>query len=242
MLAYFSSFNDAHAEERGADFAAWCIGMLGAEANEKVCASRFWVGLPNVWLGVSVENQKAGDERIPLLLKTPAAVRFLSVEPMLGAIDVDGWFIERDLQCSSFVQNLCSERGYCLCGGHESDPCHHGPAGLIDWVICGGESGPGARPMHPDWARSLRDQCVAAGVPFFFKQWGEWTPGENVDAHSGTVRTAHWFDQRWSFNSEDLACDEGHVDDEPELYRVGKKAAGDLLDGVQWHQFPEVAR
>lgn len=96
--------------------------------------------IPNVWLGVSVENQQAADERIPLLLQTPAAVRFLSCEPLLGAVDL-----------SKYIQ--------------ESQP-----TGAIHLVIAGGESGPGARPMHPDWARSLRDQCQSAGVPFFFKQ------------------------------------------------------------------------
>jgi len=92
----------------------------------------------NVWLGVSVENQKRADVRIPILLQIPAAKRFVSIEPMLGSIKLQ----------------------------------HYGTGTSIDWVICGGESGPGARPMHPDWPRSIRDQCQAAGIPFFFKQWG----------------------------------------------------------------------
>lgn len=107
--------------------------------------------LPNVWLGVSVENQKAADERIPLLLDTPAAVRFLSCEPLLGPVD-----LERPVPGSRPVN-----------GVYPPWMIH-----LLDWVIVGGESGPGARPMHPDWVRSLRDQCQQAGVPFFFKQWG----------------------------------------------------------------------
>jgi hypothetical protein len=110
----------------------------------------------------------------------------------------------------------------------------------LDWVICGGESGPGARPMHPDWARSLRDQCQAATVPFFFKQWGEWCPGEQVIAARGVCKTATWFDGHWVFDSENLAADEGHIDDEPDVYRVGKHAAGCLLDGREWKEFPEV--
>jgi protein gp37 len=105
--------------------------------------------LPNVWLGVSVEDQATADERIPLLLATPATVRFLSMEPLLGPVDVFP-YIRKTI------------------GDPLSSP--------LDWVIVGGESGPKARPMHPDWARSLRDQCAAAGVPFFFKQWGEWRP------------------------------------------------------------------
>jgi protein gp37 len=110
----------------------------------------------NLWLGVSAEGQEQAQARIPALLETPAAVRFVSVEPMLGPVDlreVEG--PEGDRLGDSLI----------ALGGAGT------PTG-IDWVICGGESGPGARPMHPDWARSLRDQCVGAHVPFFFKQWG----------------------------------------------------------------------
>jgi protein gp37 len=102
--------------------------------------------LPNVWLGTSVEHQEAADERIPHLLKCPAAVRFLSCEPLLEAVDLGNF--------------MCDYWRHGLTLGN-----------YLDWVICGGESGPGARSMHPDWARSIRDQCVAAKVPFFFKQW-----------------------------------------------------------------------
>lgn len=119
---------------------------------------RRWVDdarvLPNVWLGASVENQRWAEIRVPKLVETPAAVRFLSCEPLLGGIDLDA-----------------------LNGGEWP----------IDWVIVGGESGPGARPMHAEWARSLRDQCVSAGVPFFFKQWGGRTPkagGRELDSRT----------------------------------------------------------
>ena len=105
--------------------------------------------LPNVWLGVSVENQRRADERIPHLMQTPAAVRFLSCEPLLGPIELDGIW------------------GYP--GAADSEQLAVWP---IHWVIAGGESGPGACPMDAEWARSLRDQCATAGVPFFFKQWG----------------------------------------------------------------------
>jgi protein gp37 len=119
---------------------------------------------PNVWLGTSVENQEAADERIPHLLRCPAAVRFLSCEPLLGPVD---------LKLGTWkLCHRCGEVGvdglYCPnCNRHSTadNPELH-------WAICGGESGAKARPMHPDWARSLRDQCQAAGVPFFFKQWG----------------------------------------------------------------------
>lgn len=173
--------------------------------------------LPNVWLGVSVENQEAADLRIPDLRQTPAAKRFISGEPLLGPVRLNHL-----LHCNG-------------CPGCYTLDC--GDPGL-DWVIVGGESGTNSRPMHPDWARSLRDQCASARIPFFFKQWGEWTPGENVERHSGTVKTAEWFDGRWLFSEENLASDDGHIDDEPDLYQVGKKAAGSLLDGVEHKAFP----
>jgi protein gp37 len=126
--------------------------------------------LPNVWLGVSVEDQRWADIRIPALLDTPAAVRFLSCEPLLGPVKLP--FIEEYDGCTCGVGPAgyygMHERG---CG---TEP---GPAwGNLHWVIAGGESGPGARPMRPSWVRSLRDQCQEAGVPFFFKQWGGRTP------------------------------------------------------------------
>ncbi len=108
------------------------------------------------WIGVTAENQKRADERTPILLQIPAAVRFVSVEPMLGPVDFDE------------IKIGCAHRPlYCAC----SADCDHAK---LDWVISGGETGAGARPMHPDWARSLRDQAVSAGVPFFFKGWGRW--------------------------------------------------------------------
>lgn len=178
--------------------------------------------LPNVWLGVSTERQQEAEERIPLLLKTPAAVRFISAEPLLGPIDLIGTL-------ARFQDDPIAKRQCAVGLGRQ----------LIDWVIVGGESGPGARPMHPEWARALRDQCAAAGVSFFFKQWGEFTPGENVERQRGIVETATWFNDRWSIGSENLARDDGHVDDQPDLYRVGKKSAGRYLDGVKHSEFPQ---
>jgi protein gp37 len=112
-----------------------------------------WEPLPNVWLGVSAENQQWADIRIPALLDTPAAVRFVSAEPLLGPIDMDNWL-------AMYPED---EDGVPYLGD-------------LDWVIVGGESGPGARPMQPAWVRSLRDQCVDADVAFLFKQWGNWAP------------------------------------------------------------------
>jgi len=128
--------------------------------------------LPNVWLGTSVEDQQRADERIPHLLATPAAVRFISAEPLLGPIDIGRYLHDSD--CAGWVAD-----GLCVC----SEPRKV----CLNWVIVGGESGTGARPMHPDWARSLRDQCAAAGVPFFFKQWGEWHPCEHGDRDESHV-------------------------------------------------------
>lgn len=167
---------------------------------------------PNVWIGVSVEDQQRADERIPYLLSTPAAVRFLSVEPLLGAVKINPLFIN-PIQGTS----------------------QHGQR-FIDWVIVGGESGHGARPMHPDWARSLRDQCQAAGVPFFFKQWGEWIPGAGngftqwpeIDTKRPLLFPAH-------------PGRPGH-DHHQIMLHVGKKAAGRLLDGREWNEMPEVTR
>jgi len=171
---------------------------------------------PNVWLGATIVNQAEADRDIPKLLEVPARVRFLSMEPLLGPVDLgrhlwkccgqpvpghpgDGWMQPPDPpEC---------------CGDLE-------PADKLHWVIVGGESGPGARPMHPDWARSLRDQCAAAGVPFLFKQWGEWAPYD-----------------RGAVDSSALA--QPGALDEP-MGRYGKKAAGRRLDGAQHDGYPRM--
>jgi len=183
---------------------------------------------PSIWLGVTAENQKRADERIPILLQIPAAVRFVSVEPMLGPVDLRNYLFHED--CDHYD---CDEN--CMVG---INPPY---AGLI-WTICGGESGPGARPMHPDWARLLRDQCVAAGVPFFFKQWGQWEPVSPV--HGGTEeeenRWADEYGRRESLEPNGYFSDEGFQPG-PKAYlveNVGKKKAGRLLDGRTWDEYP----
>jgi protein gp37 len=121
----------------------------------------------NVWLGVSVEDQQRADERIPLLLETPAAVRFLSCEPLLGPVDL------------TRINDVPGEWRDALGGRWRregSDRVYEVDERRLHWIIAGGESGPNARPMHPDWARSLRDQCAAAGVPFFMKQMTKKAP------------------------------------------------------------------
>lgn len=191
----------------------------------------FWP-LPNVWMGVSVEDQKTADERIPLLLRTEAAVRWLSVEPLLGPIDLG-----RAHPCGY----------YCDPDGDEFSHYDHDfwtPQinTAVKWVVVGGESGPNARPMHPRWARGLRDQCVAAGVAFFFKQHGEFihegqmyanpTGPElkvtNEAADEALMRGTRLEDRAYQWPDKSLS------------YRVGKKAAGRLLDGRTWDEFPEV--
>jgi protein gp37 len=136
--------------------------------------------LPNVWLGTTAEDQAAADSRIPYLLQCPAALRFVSVEPMLGEIDLD-----LEPHPHGRPEALCESRECSGCGDADSEPCgdwrRWRDRPRIDWVICGGESGPGARPMHPDWARGLRDQCRGAKVPFHFKQWGPRNAGHLLD-------------------------------------------------------------
>lgn len=183
----------------------------------------------NVWLGSSIPNQPEADRDIIKLLRVPAAVRFLSMEPLLGPVDLTHIDLDGDFEFFPL-------KGTTNCENYDGGPEPDLPR--IDWVIVGGESGANARPMHPDWVRSLRDQCEDAGVAFLFKQWGEWTPGENVDRATGIVDGAFWVDGRWMPSRENLASDDGHRDDEPELYRVGKKAAGRRLDGITWSQYP----
>lgn len=192
----------------------------------------------NVWLGATIVNQAEADRDIPKLLAVPASVRFLSMEPLLGPVDLRNVAVPRQddqlrrpWDCEGYKFNALQE--------HDDDRFHQPPA-TIDWVIVGGESGPGARPMHPDWARGLRDQCAGAGVPFLFKQWGEWAPGE-CSSNTLTMRsvmTADWNGDGWSLNKIP-GNTEFHIDDEPTLYLAGKRNAVRRLDGVQHDGYPE---
>ena len=158
---------------------------------------RWWPSvLPNVWLGVSVEDQKWADIRIPVLLDTPAAVRWISAEPLLGPVDLNDCAGVDALQ-----QDWIGGPG----GGSGA------PHPFLDWVVVGGESGRDARPMDHRWARSLRDQCTSASVPFLFKQWGQWAPdGDSPDQTN---------------NHSMVWC-------------ASKKAAGRELDGRTWDEYP----
>lgn len=182
--------------------------------------------LPNVWLGTSVENQKWADVRIPLLMETPAAIRFLSCEPLLGHI------------------KLTHLHSYC--------PTHDFPGGfcvgrcrdrrLPDWVIVGGESGPGARPMDPRWARHLRDDCTNAGIAFHFKQWGEWgLQGDSTrkcfiwpDGSTQDARGLYSSPITGALIPTEIPTRPGWI----HMVRCGKRTAGRELDGQTWDEYP----
>jgi protein gp37 len=232
---------------------------------------------PNVWLGATITSQAEADRDIPKLLALDARVRFLSMEPLLGPVDLrhlphgegeidclnpDRWEDEieqwRDTD-EDWVDQFEEWYEVNLSDGL-TGPMYPG----INWVIVGGESGPGARPMHPAWASGLRDQCAAAGVPILFKQWGEWKPicqmpePEHRGLYKSTVAAKPHQSQE---NLDDIygrRCTvpttvlhvDGSVHDitEPmaflqgtdamQIFRVGKKAAGRLLDGRTWDQAP----
>ncbi len=204
-------------------------GML--PATWTIGATKPW---PNVWLGATICNQAEADRDVPKLLAIPAAKRFLSIEPMLGPVDMAWAFPDTRTGCchrcgfrTNRVGGICPNDGETL----------RGDIG-VDWVIAGGESGPKARPMHPDWVRSLRDQCAAARVPFMFKQWGEW-----VDADSGPDddeayegKPDCWVDPSGRAHDGALGVDFFHGT--YAMYRVGKKAAGNTLDGRQHLEWP----
>lgn len=172
-----------------------------------------WWPLPNVWLGTSVENQETADKRIPPLLSSPASVRFLSCEPLLGPIDLT------EIHVNGFLVNSLEEHRK-----GESVETNQG----IDWVITGGESGPGARPSHPDWFRQLRDQCQEAGVPFFFKQHGAWLAKHQAEKRGMDITDKT---KRWCRKSQSEIGAE-------DMVKVGKKNAGRELDGETWDKFP----
>lgn len=180
---------------------------------------------PNVWLGVSCEDQETADERIPLLLQTPAAVRFISAEPLLGAIDL-------------------REHLWTTTGDFRT---HHGKRQIklvkrdvtLDWVIAGGESGPNARPMHPSWARTLRDQCRDAGVAYFFKQWGAWEIASTENGHHWSVMPDTDIRATWvGVNGKTYNPSAPDGLDCYAMARVVKKKSGHALDGEVIQEYP----
>lgn len=217
--------------------------------------------LPNVWLGVSIENQKWAETRVPALLQTPAAIRFVSAEPLLGPVNLQKLKARNGAFIDSLLGNVSTPDGeiYAACPS------------ILDWVIVGGESGHGARAMHPGWAASLRDQCAGAPAAFLFKQWGEWGPAEWVvrvcDPHVGwkgtqeelaaakaeseAVGATHAFTGNWHEEDGERKYELYKPDHKPwslergglpdgcaGMRRWGKKRAGRELDGRTWDQYP----
>ncbi|MFI7644101.1 DUF5131 family protein [Nonomuraea sp. NPDC049400] len=188
-------------------------------------AGRLEWPLPNVWIGVSVEDQQRAELRIPALLETPAAVRFLSCEPLTRLVDL------RNLKVRDRLID-------CL-GGDVKDPADGavicGTPSVIDWVIVGGESGPGARPMYPDWARNLRDQCQGRAA-FYFKQWGLWAPyGQGQPNAAGKHGAVAMVFPDGRTEPPCLGALGGPV----LMARYGKHRAGRVLDSRTWDEFPQ---
>jgi protein gp37 len=174
---------------------------------------------PNVWLGATICNQDEADRDLPKLLTTPAAKHFLSMEPLLGPVDLASPYTSKLFKWALAQDGITLP--YSPADPHTGIPDAVGEDLLpgLDWVIVGGESGAHARPMHPDWVRSLRDQCNAAGVALHFKQWGEWAPRE-------------------PYESELMESDELCGKWDGTMFRFGKKAAGRELDGRTWDELP----
>lgn len=201
---------------------SWYARLTEASA-ESPLAARWLQGEPpaNVWVGATVEDQTAAHVRIPELLEIPARLRFLSCEPLLGPVN---------LQRMSLGGDQSLFRYWPLTGEHIADgmnePIRHQNSQQLHWIIAGGESGGNARPSHPVWYRSLRDQCINAGVPFLFKQHGEWVPAKML-ADSCTT------------DLPDTKRLRGHrFEDGTLMLRAGKACTGNTLDGRQWLQFP----
>ncbi len=198
--------------------------------------------LPNVWLGVSTEDQRRADERIPHLLETPAAIRFISAEPLLGTLDLN-WVGTGEYGVDA------------LSGTQYHEPPENMSAATsqgnkLDWVIVGGESGPNARPMHPEWVRTIRDDCGVYGVPFFFKQWGKW--GWVGSGSSGVYDPGQLgaFVPSPQSDNQLLAVSATNVTQDATIYAgtfwakhdaihaLGKKRAGRRLDGLEHDEMP----
>ncbi|QOF71437.1 phage Gp37/Gp68 family protein [Aminobacter sp. SR38] len=217
--------------------------------------------LSNIWLGTSVEDQQRADLRIPDLLATPAAVHFASAEPLLGRIDFRRILVEHPVYAGvSAYQDALVGQLFDL----GTSPI--GDTNKLDWIIVGGESGRGARPMHPEWVRSLHDQCDAAGTAFFFKQWGEWAPicfmsEDQTDAcydpaparYPEAIRRCkvdkcvlHTDGERFELDawSRQARHDSRRMFEAGlngmTMYSIGKKAAGRLLYGVEHNAMPEM--
>jgi len=224
------------------DRLVWLLLTKRPQNIAKMLPDDWGAGYPNVWLGTTVENQEIANRNIPHLFNVSAAKRFLSIEPIVGpidltVIDIDGDSTMDALTAPTWEQMESEWHGtaddwkdsfedfYGVWPGDRSGPMYR----PLDWVITGGESGTNARPAHPDWYRDLRDQCVQASVPFHFKQWGEWKPLEDSSEGEWPTKTDHMC--RFSYDGE-------YVDHGYPQQRVGKKFAGRLLDGRTWDERP----
>lgn len=233
---------------------AWPVASEGDPDDPSDITLNHWP-LPNVWLGVSIHDQASADSFVPALLRAPAAKRFVSAEPLLGEVDLTKVDHERD---RGWGQEMDALRVYTRAqaledwGDPDDVPAEDRPR--IDWVIAGGESGQEARPMHPDWVRALRDRCVPAGVAFFFKQWGEWLPmgqagftawtAANVKNNGAPGKkwlgTAHLNDGAGGPESSHIGPRQTiNLHGDILASRVGKRAAGRLLDGREWNELPD---
>ncbi|GEP12291.1 DUF5131 family protein [Methylobacterium gnaphalii] len=207
------------------DIAGSCSPLLGKVKQ---------LPLPNVWLGVSTEDQKRADQRVPDLLETPAAVRFVSAEPLLGPID-----FSRILLGTSAAEFVDMPH---ITKARFTVDALKGAASIgwrgLDWIIVGGESGQSARPMHPRWARSLRDQCAEQNVAFLFKQWGEYGPCELHPP--GTAVCSVIGSSGRHMTGRDAVCGDPEDAHAEIIARFGKSRAGRLLDGVEHNGMPQV--
>jgi protein gp37 len=235
----------------------WVINEALSRLREDTKVSTFGIRkgleypwpLPNVWNGLTVCNQAEADEKLPIFLQVPGK-KFLSIEPLLGEIDIDQY-----LRCP-----VCGYTPHDV-GFHMDHRLCKGPGPGINAVILGGETGPGARPMHPDWVRKVRDDCAAAGVPFFFKSWGEWKPAIVEDdpqmesgrfyyhplggKHAACIRERSKCPFRSgkyrSMQPGDQTVGGVHMlDINTVTIRVGKNKAGRLLDGRTHDDLPWV--
>lgn len=196
--------------------------------------------LPNVHVGVTAGTQDSADTRIPFLLATPAAVRWISAEPLLEPLDVTRWIV----QARAATGHGASQPPGTMVDGMELVGDRWIRRVGLNWLVCGGESGSRkmARPMHPQWARDLRDQCQDAGVPFYFKQQGEWIPGREATNDQRDNPRTHgcWVNVRdgKTHDGNDAAA---FRDGDLHMLYVGRKAAGEMLDGQELKAMPNRA-
>ena len=262
----------------------WLDWLLLTKRPETVLGMVPWVDAwpPNVWVGTSVETQQWADRRIPRLLKIPARIRFLSVEPLLGSVRlIDGAFDYLGANGDRIAWNVgAGHAPDCDCYEYEGSgrncpiEVQEALGRGVDWVICGGESGPKARPMHPDWALRIRDECAEAKVPFVFKQWGAWSPYAPLRDGTFDFRNAYSLAddgtlyepgalayptelmaghtgpllppgdaRRYEYGPRYAEALRAHHDRAhlTAMYRVGKKAAGRLLDDRIYDEYPAPA-